>query len=357
MSFPKIRSLLKQNKAQAILLGDPPNITYLTGFTGTSARILITERNAWFITDTRYQLTAESLPKIKDYYKIKIITKKRLYDLLKKILKKENAKYVILDSSCVTIQEFFEIQKFIPENKFIPLPSPLTALRIQKTSYELHLIEHGLRIAEKSFLETLKLIRSGITEQDIRTELEYRFSVNGAEGPAFDTIIASGPNAAIPHATVSRKKISNKEMIIMDFGIIYHGYRTDTTRTVHMGKPSATFTRYYKSVLHTMHSLSKSAGPGEKAGDLDKKARKILEKQKLAKYFTHSLGHGVGIEIHEQPYLNSASSLILKPGMVITIEPGIYIKNWGGIRIEDMIQITRSGTRTLTKLEDKVIIL
>jgi Xaa-Pro aminopeptidase len=180
---------------------------------------------------------------------------------------------------------------------------------------------------------------------------------NGGDSESFETIVASGSNAATPHAHATNKKVRAGEMIIIDFGVKKEGYCSDTTRTIFMGEPDHLSQKRYQAVKRAMVTSEKEVFAGKQAKEIDAIARNLLKEEKLDSYFTHSLGHGCGLEVHERPYLNPKSEDILQPGAIVTIEPGIYIKGWGGIRIEDMVLVTSKGPEILTKLTKEMIVL
>lgn len=345
------KSLRKENAG--ILIENSIDTFYLSTFPSTYSKIFISSTNIYFITDNRYKLEAEK--KLPPFFTLKIQTNGFL-SLLQKLIKKEKIKSLLIDSSFMTVQQ----HQLLSENLNIPLLSvsrPIDEYKIQKSYEEISKIKQAQHIADQAFLDTMTIIRPGISEKDIKIELEYQFTKAGADTIAFDTIVATGPNSAIPHAHVSDRKIQNKDIVLIDFGARFMGYNSDTTRTLHVGKPTALFKKRYNIIKNLVELCEEKAQTKMKAADLDIFAREHLKKQKLSRYFTHSLGHGVGLEIHEKPFLNYKSQDMLLSNMVFTIEPGIYFKNWGGIRIEDMMILKKSSSQVLTKLTKDLIIL
>ncbi len=351
-----IRKRLKQEKADSFLITNDTDVLYLSRFPCTYGRILITGKRCFFITDLRYKLDAEKSEWLKKHFQL-MIQEKGLEQLLISLAASIKIKSCLLDSGNVTLRTFWKFQKEANSIHFIPTKTPVHLGRLTKSDYEKKLIVKSLRIAEKSFLDTLPLIKPGISEHEIRTELEYRFMRNGADSTSFESIIASGKNAATPHAHATNKKIRSGDMIIMDFGVKKDGYCSDTTRTVFIGKPDSLYVKRYEAVREAMLMAQNQAKPGIASKSVDSFARESLKRNNLDKYFTHSLGHGCGLDVHEDPFVNPRSESILKKGMVITIEPGIYIKGWGGIRIENMVHVTSGNPEILTKLSSKMLVI
>ena len=345
------KSLQKENAG--ILIENPIDTFYLSNFPSTYSKIFISSKNIYFITDNRYKLEAEK--KLSPFFILEIQTKNFL-SLLQKLIKREKIKSLLIDSSFMTVQE----HQILSENLSIPLlpvSRPIDEYKTKKSSDEILKMKQAQHIADQAFLETIRIIKPGVSEKDIKIELEYQFTKFGADTIAFDTIVATGPNSAIPHAHVSNRKIQNKDIVLVDFGARFMGYNSDTTRTLHVGKPTALFKKRYNIIKNLVDLCEEKVQTKMKAADLDVFARDYLDKYKLSRYFTHSLGHGVGLEIHEKPFLNFQSQDILLSNMIFTIEPGIYFKNWGGIRIEDMVVLKKSHSQPLTKLTKDLIIL
>ncbi len=212
-------------------------------------------------------------------------------------------------------------------------------------------------IAEQAFENVLPLIKVGVSEKDIAIELEYQMAKLGSERPAFDTIVASGERGALPHGKASNKKLMGNEFIVFDFGAVYNGYHSDITRTVYFGNPTEEEILVYNIVLEAQKKAEEIIEEGLQCNFVDKVARDIIQENGFGNYFGHGLGHGVGLEIHELPRLSPKSDMVLKKGMVVTIEPGIYIPGKFGVRIEDMVVVDKSGSKILNKLTNDLIII
>jgi len=225
----------------------------------------------------------------------------------------------------------------------------IEALRFVKDEDEVARIRAACRITSKSFEETIPFVKPGATESDLAAEIEYRMKQHGAEGPAFDTIVASGPRGAFPHARASNRVLGESELVIFDLGAILAGYAADMTRTLYIGThPGRRIRSLYKAVLQAQQGAVESLRKGVKGGDVDAVARRILERRGLGKYFTHSTGHGVGLDIHEKPRLGRGDKTRLEVGCVVAAEPGVYIEGLGGVRLEDTILVGPEGPEILT---------
>ena len=221
-------------------------------------------------------------------------------------------------------------------------------LRSVKDAGEIALIRSAGQVTVEALEESLREVRPGAKERDLAAEIDYRMRQKGAEGPAFETIVASGHRAAYPHARASHKALGEGELVIFDLGAILGGYAADMTRTFYLGKPSVRTVRLYKAVLEAQQRAVEALRPGVRASAVDSAARRVLERRRLAKYFTHSTGHGVGLHIHERPRLAKKEKTRLAAGSVVTAEPGIYIEGLGGIRLEDTVLVTERGHEVLT---------
>ncbi len=229
------------------------------------------------------------------------------------------------------------------------LPSPLVAeQRMVKDAAEVEQMAAAAALGVQLFEHIVQFMRPGLTENAVAAELEYRARLWGAEGMSFPTIVASGERSAFPHGTASEAKLPRRGFVTLDFGVILNGYCSDMTRTVHLGRATAREREVYDAVLAAQENAVAAVAAGVKAGDVDEAARSVLREAKLAEYFTHSTGHGVGLEIHESPRIAMAQQTLLTKGMVITIEPGVYIPGAFGLRIEDTVVVERRGCRVLT---------
>jgi len=238
-----------------------------------------------------------------------------------------------------------------------PAPALIERSRMVKDAQEIAQIRSAVLLGADLFDIILKTIRPGVRENEVAAELEYAARKAGAEGMSFPTIIASGTRSSLPHGRASEAAISSRGFVVCDFGVILAGYCSDMTRTVYVGRPTSEARRIYEAVRQAQQAAIETVRPGIAVGEVDRAARKLLKKSNLDRYFTHSTGHGVGLEIHEPPRIATGLEEILRPGMVITIEPGVYIPGRFGVRIEDMVVVTERGCQVLTPTSKTLIAL
>ena len=342
-------------EVEALLVTNLPDVRYLCGFTGSNAALVVTANKAVFFTDGRYTTQAKEET---EGVRVVISPKSALRDACE--LLDTSAKRASFDPEHVTVAQLAQMRSVIGGKKrrgfFSPLERPLIAeLRMVKDADELKLMAKAADLGNRVFQAVLPHIRSGATEVEVAAGLEFFARSMGAEGMSFDTIVASGPRSALPHGHASRQKLPRNGFVTLDFGVILNGYCSDMTRTVCLGKPGPLERQAYDAVLRAQEAAVDAVRPGVTCGEVDEAARSILRKEGLGRYFTHSTGHGVGLEIHEQPRVAAEQTLELKPGMVITIEPGVYLAGKFGIRIEDMIAVTDRGNKVLTPVQKTLI--
>ncbi|MEW6097078.1 MAG: Xaa-Pro peptidase family protein [bacterium] len=343
----KLQKALSRKKLDGLLVSNITNVQYLTGFTGSSADLLLTSNKLYFITDSRYIEQAQK--EVSNGFEF-IKEEKGLVKTLKKILGKQGLKNLGLETDCLTYNQYQEFLKELLFVELIPTDGLIMKLRLIKDKDEIHKIKHACQIAEDAFRVLLPFIKDGISEHDLAIELEYLIKKKGGE-VAFDTIVISGQRSSLPHGRPANKKLEIGDFILFDFGAKYKGYNCDLTRTLILGKPTHRQELVYKTVKRTKDKVLDNLRGGIKFAQLDKIAREEIAKNGLKRFFGHNLGHGVGLEVHEMPHISSSNRSITKSGMVLTIEPGIYIPSFGGVRIEDTVLITDNG---YTVLSDKV---
>ncbi len=350
------KKMAEKNMDTIIILSDE-NRMYLSGYTGvdgsyneTAGMLIITKNDLILACDPRYDTQAE---KEAPLYSI-ICYEKNFAEKLPEILKSVNASKIGFESERLTLNNYNAINKELKNAQvnieIIPDNDMLKNLRIIKDEYEIATIKKALKIAEESFLQLKKLIKPGMTEKQVAWTFEKIMRENGADALSFDVIMAGGKNSALPHAIPSNRKINNNEPLIIDFGVRLDGYCSDTTRTLIMGKPTDEFEKIYNIVFQAQKMAIEKIKPGVKASSIDKIARDYIDNTEYKGRFGHGLGHGVGIVIHEAPRLSRLDDSILEPGMIVTVEPGIYVPGWGGIRLENMIQVTNTGANVLNTL-------
>jgi Xaa-Pro aminopeptidase len=344
----RLRSQLEQRRLSFLAVTRPADIFYLTGFRGDAGLAVFGPDGARLWVDPRYTLQAQS-----DARGVRVIEgKKSLLALAGKWLARRGGR-VGYDATHLTCAQFETFREAGKSNGRRPLrweavASPVAELRAVKDPDEIDRIRRACHLTASVLDEVLRTVRPGVREADLAAELEYRMRKSGAEGPAFETIVASGPQAAWPHARASNKVLAPGELVIFDLGAILGGYAADMTRTVYLGRPTRRVRRMYEAVLEAQREAVETARVGVQAGAVDAAARRVLKRRALDSYFTHSTGHGVGIEVHEPPRLARGQKARLQAGSVVTVEPGVYLEGFGGIRIEDTVLVRTNGPEILT---------
>jgi len=329
-----------------IFVTSTENVRYLTGFSGTEGSLLLVKDRGFFLTDGRY--TAQAKEQVKDF---EVITFQEKWKALGRLIKKLNIRSMGYESKNLTLDLFNSMQKEAAAVRFDPLAEKLDSLRAVKEKEEIKALKKAAAIAAESLEEVLPEIIPGVKEIEIASELEYRMRKKGGENIAFQTIIASGPRSALPHGTATDKKIKKGEFVTIDYGVVYKGYASDETCTFVVGKPTPKQKKVYDTVKKAHDLAIKKVSSGRPLKDIDRAARKHIEKSGYGEYFTHSTGHGLGLCVHEYPIVSFRSKDSVKPGMVFTIEPGIYIPKWGGVRIEDTVLVKKQGFEVITKAD------
>lgn len=347
-----LQSLLKANNLDALLINELPQIRYLCGYSGSNGMLVVFEKDAYFLTDFRYKTqVAKEVKGVK-----KILATRDLLSTLPEIKKlhQKNLRIGYLEEF-LTARSLFQLKHFITGVLWAPTRGLVESLMIVKEADEIKNIEAAVEISDVAFERILQIIRPGVRENEVAAELEYQMKMLGSAKPAFDTIIASGHRSAMPHGIASNKKIKKGDFVTLDFGAIVNGYASDITRTVVVGKATARQKRLYALVKKAQAAGTRKARAGLGAADLDKHVRDIIKRAGHGKNFGHGLGHGLGLLVHDFPRVSPLSEDVLRPNMVVTIEPGVYIEGWGGVRIEDDIVITARGCRILNKADKSLL--
>ena len=347
-----VRRLLKEASLDALVVMNPENRYYLSGFTGTSGVLFINASRAVLLTDFRYQeQAATECPA----YEI-IIFAGTFTEKLVELISQSKTTNLACEGNFITHKQFLALEKNLKNTNLQPVNEFVEALRILKDDLEINNIDNAVKLADDAFKNILGFIKPGISEKELALELEFFMRRAGAEKAAFTFIVASGKRSSLPHGVASEKIIQPGDLVIMDFGAVYHGYHSDITRTVVIGTPTAKQSEIYHIVLKAQMTALAAVRSGVKACDVDKAARDIITSHGYGENFGHSTGHGLGLNIHENPRLAVKSENILQTGMVVTIEPGIYIPDWGGVRIEDTVVVEDRGCKILTKSPKKNLI-
>ncbi len=340
-NITKIAEALSRKNLDALLVTNIFNVRYLTGFSGSSADILITKEGVYFITDFRYLEQAEA--EIQGFSLIKI--EKTLVNTIKKL--RLNIKRLGVEGENLTYSQYEILSHKLEPIQVISTKGLISTFRQIKNEDEIKRIKTACEIAHSAYLDVTEHIKEGISEEEIAARIEYAIRCRGALA-AFETIVISGERSSLPHGRATNREIKTTDLIILDWGANYQGYNCDITRTGHLDTLSDKKRLMYDVVLEVQSAVFGMLKPGMKICDLDKKARLIMKHYGYDKFFGHNLGHGVGLEVHEFPHISSTNKSVLKEGMVFTIEPGIYIPSYGGVRIEDMVVITNEGYELLT---------
>jgi Xaa-Pro aminopeptidase len=349
----KLRQHLATTRFDALLISHLPNIRYLCGFTGSAGLLLVEEAGSVFFTDVRYDPQAHDEVKAA---KVVIARKAVLHGLAEWMAGRRNRARgwtVGVEAEHLTIAEKKRLTKLRPSGITLKdAPSMVERFRMVKDDDELERLRASVALGAKSFDRALEVLRPGVKETEVAGEMEHAARRAGAEEMSFPTIIASGARSALPHGRASDQPIVPGGFVVCDFGVILSGYCSDQTRTVWVGSSPGVAPeearRAYEAVREAQQAAVDAVRPGVTVGEVDEAARRVLRKAGLGRYFTHSTGHGVGLEIHEAPRVATGQKEVLQPGMVITVEPGVYFPGKWGVRIEDMVAVTASGRDQLT---------
>jgi Xaa-Pro aminopeptidase len=347
----KLREALEQRKVDALVVTHLPNVRYLCGFSG-SAGVLLAARRPVFFTDGRY---AEQASAQVEGARISIAKGPALAAAAAACVKL-GFRRVAIESEHFTVAQLDAFEQVLGKGvKVIRLAGTVEKLRALKDADEIELLRNAVELSSRLFRPLLKTLRPGVAESAIAAKLEYMARKAGAEGMSFETIIASGERSALPHGVASAAKLPSAGFVVLDYGVVLDGYCSDMTRTVYLSKAPEDAHGLYAAVLDAQLAAISAVHPGASTGEVDRAARLELKHAKLDRFFTHSTGHGVGLEIHESPRLAARDEAILQPGMVITIEPGVYLPGKCGLRIEDMLLVTETGYELLTPVNKELI--
>ncbi len=349
----KVQTILQEKDLDAVLVSDGFNMRNISGFTGATGYLLITGNSRNLFTDSRYTVAAKM--QAPEFTVTEISVGKGYIACINEVLKAEKVKKLGFEANEFRYSTFLTFKEKLEVKELVPLTDELARLRRVKTADEIDCLRKAEHIGDIAFKEILSHIKPGVTELEIAAKLEYIMKCNGAEKLSFETIVASGLNSAKPHAEPGEKKIEAGDFVTMDFGCMYHGYCSDMTRTVVVGKADRKQREIYDVVLKAQTAVLDALKPGMKGKEYDKIARDIIAEAGYGDCFGHGLGHSVGLEIHENPRFSVTEEDIIEAGNVITVEPGIYIPDFGGVRIEDMVVLTEDGCENFTHSRKELI--
>ena len=348
--------LLEKSGADCVVLiniegSSRPSLIYYTGFTGTFATLVVSKIGEWLITDSRY---TEQAAKQTNMSIIRYGGSENFYEFLRDFIKEKRCKVVGVEKERLSVRVFEMIFKGFD---VVEVDQVIREQRMVKSEEELKKIEKAIDIAQKAFFEMLDFIKAGRTEREVSAFLEYKMKSLGAEGPSFDTIIASGYRSAMPHGVASDKEIEKGDLIVVDFGCVYDGYVSDITRVVSVGEPKNEMREIHSIVLNAQREAIENAKNGMRGDEIDDLSRRYIERSGYGDKFGHGLGHGIGLEIHEAPRVSRLSRNVIRVGMVFTIEPGIYLEGNFGVRIEDDVVMEKERVRVLTSLDRDIFVI
>lgn len=351
MKINKLREVMNQKGLEAVVILSPYNRRYLSGFTGTSGSLLITQDKSLLITDFRYIQQAND--QAQDF---EVINQEGpMLGKINELIKEDQYKNVGVETHLITYNEYQALNTDAVELSSIE--GVIETIRMIKDEFEIKQIQKAADIVDETYEHILKWVKPGMTENEVNNEMEMFMRRKGATCSSFDTIVASGYRGALPHGVASNKVIEEGDMITLDFGALYEGYVSDVTRTFAIGEPKEEMKKIYNIVLEAQLSALEQIKPGMTGKEADTIARDVIKSYGYGEQFGHSLGHGIGLEVHEGPALSQKSDIVLEENMCITLEPGIYVEGLGGVRIEDDVLVTKNGLQRFTKSSKDLIIL
>jgi len=349
----RLLEALASRKADAFLVSHLPNVRYLTGFTGSNALLLVTPAKSILYTDPRYDFQASEECDVQ----VKVLTGSTWADAAADIARRRISR-LALEAARVPHQLWVSTAKALGKaTKLIAADGMVERQRTVKSADEIDLIRRSVKLASKVYEKAIRKVKPGTTELALAAGIDFAMRKLGASGPSFDTIVAAGPRSALPHAQPTNARIGEGQLLLVDMGACLDGYASDMTRMAHMGRPSPKAADLHAAVLEAQLAAIDAVGPGIDARKVDQSARKVLKRHNLDRAFMHGTGHGLGLEIHENPRIGRTSEDILETGMVITIEPGAYIEGYGGVRIEDTILVTGRGAEILTPTAKELLVI
>lgn len=356
MNTQKMASLIKKNDCDALLLINESNMHYICGFSPSEGAVIVTaDGAAYHIVDSRYTQTAQEYSKNTGLAVTEI--QNGFENEVKSICRRYGVKRLLFENETITLAQYERYSKALDGTELVRLSNQLMLLRNVKEAYEIELIKKANAIAEKSFTELLNYVKPGKTEKELAAQFDYIMASNGSESVSFDTILLTGEHTSMPHGVPSQRKVERGDFVLFDFGATYGGYHSDMTRTVAVGEATDKMRESYELVLRAQTAGIKALESGAKCADVYAAAHNILAEKNAAQYFRHSLGHGVGLDIHEGYNASPRSTDTYETGNVTSIEPGIYIPGRYGIRIEDLLYLSPRGRENLSGITKKLIIL
>jgi Xaa-Pro aminopeptidase len=349
----RVRARMEQARVDAFLVTHPANIFYLSGFSGDAGALVVEPDRARLFTDGRF--TAQAREELRGGVGARIVAGP-LPVAVGRALGRGKRLRVAFEAARVTVAEKGRLARAAgPKVRWVSAEGWVERLRAVKDAREVGVVREAAVLASEALEQVLRLVRPGVREDELAAELEYRMKRLGASGPAFETIVASGPRAALPHARASSKRLRKNELVVIDMGAILRRYCSDLTRTVYLGRAPERIRRWYRAVREAQEAAAEALRPGRRAEAVDRAARRVLGRFRLDRAFVHSTGHGLGLEIHEAPRLGRHQTDVLEAGNIVTIEPGVYFEGVGGIRLEDDYAVGLRGAERLTTARQGVL--
>lgn len=354
-----LRDALVREQVEAVVVSYLENVRYLTGFTGSNALVILTARTAHFLTDGRYAI--QSAQEVGGFERVVLPQGSVLAQAAGDQIKPLDVRQVAFEEAHLSVKAFEELRSAMPDTVTLGGKSDLVeTLRQRKDAHEIAALRRAVALADACFDHLRLITKSGVTEKALAWEIEVFLRSRGAPRLAFESIVASGPNGALPHAKPSDRRLGESggpEFVVFDYGAEVDGYCSDITRTLLVGTPTPRHVEVYQAVLRAQRAALAAIRPGVTGKEVDQVARDVLGQAGLAERFTHSLGHSLGRVTHDGVGFSPTSEVTLAPGMVLTVEPGVYLENWGGIRIEDDIVVTDEGCAVLTQSTKEMVIV
>ena len=350
----RAQEMVREHGADAVLVTARQNVRYLTGLASSNAALLLPADGPGLLaTDSRYALAAR-----RDAADLELLTERFIEGKLAAEAARRGVRVLAFEAHEMTVERHAEVAARAEGVTTVPFGRKIEELRMVKDAGELELLATACRLSCQALADVLPEIRPGLSERTLASLLDYRMSQLGADGPAFGSIVASGPNGAIPHHAPTGRPLRRGDLVTMDFGALYQGYHADMTRTVAVGEPAGWQRDIYELVAEAQRTGIEAVEPGAEAGAVDAAAREVIEAAGHAEHFQHGLGHGVGLEIHEAPMLGYGAAGKLADQVPVTVEPGVYLPGKGGVRIEDVLVVTAGGgARILTSATRELLVL
>ena len=348
----KLRALLKRTGLPGVFISSPTNVTYLTGFTGDASLFIVTPEKAVLVSDARF---TQQIEEECDGIEVAIRgSTGATIDLAGKIIRKLKVDSLGVEAGDMTLSMYEQLSERVGRTELVPIHGMVEKLRLIKDKSEIIAIRRAIRIAEKAIRAVVATMTLDRTEKQVSAELEYQIRCFGGKGCSFEPIVGVGPRGALPHAPPTDRQVGESDFVLIDWGANESLYISDLTRIFVTGRISPKLERVYGVVLNAQRRAIERIRPGVRMGKVDEAARSVIEKAGFGKKFTHATGHGIGLQVHEAPRIGADQAQTLQAGMVVTVEPGIYLPGWGGVRIEDDILVTRDGHEVLSSVSKEL---